>query len=306
MIRNRINFLVGSLNKEMVGLEVAPWHNGLTPKRNGYNCKILDVFNQNQLRDIAAKDPNIHTDKIQKIEEVDFVGNAGDVGELIGRKGVGRIFDYILSSHNFEHLPNPIKFLIGCQKLLKDGGLLIMAIPACTFCFDYFRFPTSLSAWLDAFFADQAKPSLKQIFEQGANTAFVAEGEKFREFNVLDDPRNAIISPSLKLHFDRWQRLRGTEKEEEYVDAHCSVFTSRSFQVLITELQILNLIRFDIIDITEHQGVEFLVKLRLRENELGSSAIQEKLMIDRPRLYKEMLNELASRAPSNFLLDELQ
>ena len=101
---DREHHLLASLSKSDSGMEIAPWHSGLVPKREGWNVKILDVFDTNTHRSRATADPLIDEEKVGHIELVDFIGSACDIVEIIPTDRHNS-FDWILSSHNFEHLP---------------------------------------------------------------------------------------------------------------------------------------------------------------------------------------------------------
>jgi len=103
------------------GIEIAPRFNPLTPKREGYRCLTLDIFDSDTLRDRARRDPQISDDLIPRIEPVDLVGNTADLADLVPSQCLGT-FDYVVSSHSFEHLPNPVAFLCACEKVLKPDG----------------------------------------------------------------------------------------------------------------------------------------------------------------------------------------
>jgi len=148
------------------GIEIGPWCNPVAPKSAGYNCRILDVFDTATLRQRAEGDPGIGESAVTRIEEVDFVGSSTNIAELVGADDLLGTFDYIVSSHNFEHLPDPIKFLQGCEKVLRPGGVLSMAIPDRRCCFDYFRPYSSLAEMLAAYFERRERPTQAQIFER--------------------------------------------------------------------------------------------------------------------------------------------
>ena len=84
----------------------------------------------------------------------------------------------MISSHNFEHSPNPIRFLQGCGKVLKPGGVLSMALPDKRACFDYFRPHTTLGQWLEAFFAERERPTPAQVFDQDSLHSRLRAGEE--------------------------------------------------------------------------------------------------------------------------------
>ena len=57
--------------KEQRGIEIGPWFNPIAPKREGYRCLSLDVFDLETLRKRAVEDPNIAAESIPMIEDVD-------------------------------------------------------------------------------------------------------------------------------------------------------------------------------------------------------------------------------------------
>ena len=126
------------ITKEMRGIEIAPWHSPIAAKIGGYKVEILDIFDADQLRKKCLADPS-NRHRVSSIEEVDYVTSALDIDSAIENAGHLGKYDYILSSHNFEHLPNPIKFLQACAKVLKSHGCLSMAIPSKNYTFDFFR-----------------------------------------------------------------------------------------------------------------------------------------------------------------------
>ncbi len=103
------------ITKDMRGLEVGPWFAPLAAKKGGYNCLSVDVFDADALRERARNDSNISDEVLSNIEEVDLLGTSTEIASLIEARGEIGTYDYIISSHNFEHLPNPIKVSPGLQ-----------------------------------------------------------------------------------------------------------------------------------------------------------------------------------------------
>ncbi|MGD9663506.1 MAG: class I SAM-dependent methyltransferase, partial [Porticoccaceae bacterium] len=255
---NRIEKVIKYIDKKMKGIEIAPWHTPLAPKRDGWNCLSLDLFSLDELRQKNQNDENLSNDLIENIEEVDVVGSASDIEELIAaRDGLGT-FDYIISSHNFEHLPNPIKFLQGAAKVLKENGILSMAIPDKRGCFDYFR-PHSITAdFLAAYAEDRVMPTVTQIFAHGSLNARYGSNLAFLQ---TGNPRGVQVDKNLMLHYKNWVE-RSKNKPTECADTHCHVFTPSSFYLIMIELQFLGLMPFHVIEIEQTGGVEFYVHMR--------------------------------------------
>ena len=197
------------ITKEMTGLEIAPYFTPLAPKKEGYNCKILDVFNQETLIKRAISDPNIPDSTIENIEAVDILGSASDLWELLSPHIDHHSLDYIVSSHNFEHIPNPVKFLKGCERALSHSGVLSMAIPDLRCCFDYFRWPTTLTKFLESYHESKIKPNPFDVFD--------GDFSQTNNFGRLDFPREQIkIIHSLSAIYDK---LKGTSNNQQIAEA---------------------------------------------------------------------------------------
>ncbi len=269
---NRRDRITKHVAKAQRGIEVGPWFNGLTPKRDGYDCIVMDVFDTATLRSRAAADATISDEQAALIEDVDIAGSSVAIGDLVRERGEAGTFDYILSSHNFEHLPNPIRFLQGCAEALRPTGILSMAIPDHRYCFDYFRPLTRLSDWVQSFYDDQQRPSLAQAFEgRLAFAHYMANGEKRFDLSPIVPAGAVACDIELADEWASWashMEKHGAayrEVEHGYIDAHCSVFTPASFELLVRDCGYLGLTRFKIAEVSA-EGAEFHAHLRLAEH----------------------------------------
>lgn len=202
-------------------------------------------------------------DGIDQIEEVDLLGSASEIDKLVEEKCLSGEIDYIVSSHNFEHLPDPIRFLQACQKVLNPAGVLSMAIPDRRTCFDYFRPHTTLSVWLEAYFAGRESPTLRQIFEQHSLHSLYHVNEHTSViFTRSHNPAGVVPIASLQEAFDYWN-TSSMVPDTNYVDVHCSTFTPASFELLAWDLLFLGLIQLQLIEIAETEFHEFFVHVQL-------------------------------------------
>jgi hypothetical protein len=283
------------INKSKLGLEIAPWHSPIAPKKEGWNCLSLDIFDTETLRNRSQNDENLDPQLVKNIEPVDIVGSASELESLIAAKGGGN-FDYIISSHNFEHLPNPIKFLQACGKVIKLGGMLSMAIPDRRGTFDYFRPVTQLSEWLRAFHQNQQQPDPYQVFAHRAADARYQGGIVFPQ-NV--DPRGARVNTKLRDHYMALLQ-QSNQWQDNYADAHCSVFVPASFYLLMIELQYLGLSAFEVIKIEATGGAEFFVHMKNIGTQLQIN--EEKFHQLRHTLMHAVIDEVASNSAYAFSL----
>lgn len=243
------------------GIEVAPYFNPTVRKADGYPVLIMDVFSTEELRAFAAKDSFIPDERLAEIETVDIVGDASSIAERVAGTPHEGAVHWIISSHNFEHLPNPIKFLQGCAQILAPGGVLSMAIPDGRSCFDHFRFPTRLSDWLDAYHEDRRRPTPATLFDGDVNRANYFRGEDSFPGSTLDeDPAGYRLERDLRGAYGRYVAERADPGP--YRDAHCSVFLPQSFELLIRDLHFLGLCPLEFVEGAENATHEFFVHLR--------------------------------------------
>lgn len=246
------------------GIEVAPYFKPILRKSEA-DILIIDVFDTEELRRRAAADPLIDDAMIPNIEPVDFVGDASNIEALVGGAGLAGQIDFVLSSHNFEHLPNPVKFLRGCQAILRPGGVISMAVPDGRACFDFYRMPTRLADWLDAYEEDRTMPAPATVFDGRAVQSMVRKRSGLRPAAKLglDSPSRFVPNRDLAEVYAAY--LQSRAEPGTYHDAHCTVFFPETAELMLRDLRFLGLIDLEIIEITPTRGNEFVIHLRKPE-----------------------------------------
>jgi predicted SAM-dependent methyltransferase len=278
------------ITKEQKGIEIGPWFAPLAPKKEGYNCLIFDVFDAESLRKTAADDPFIDNTLIKDIDEVDIVGSSVNIASEIERRGELGQFDYVVSSHNIEHIPNPIKFLQGCEQVLRVGGRLSMAVPDKRACFDYFRPVSTLGSWLAAYLENRNRPTLIQGFEQGSlHCRFFNDGEQRTGFSLDDDPSKIRNLPTVVEAYNDLNEKISIE-DSKYHDTHCWTFTPSSFSLILLDLNLIGLTKLVISDTTSAFGNEFHVHLK---KELAQETDLNDVLIRRQELLQNIVDECA-------------
>lgn len=248
---DRIERLRKNISLEHRVLEIGPYFNPIAPRAAGYRSTTLDVFAKDELRKKAEVDPSIPPERVAEIEDVDLLGSASDLADLTrSRYGVDHRWDWIVSSHNFEHIPNPIRFLQQCAEVLRPDGVLRMAIPDKRFCFDHFRPFTEVSELLQAFHENRIQPSPYQIFREESLCS------EWRPGRTGWAPAHRNVSL-----YRAWFGPGGTVPKE-YIDTHCWAFTPESFELLILDLVAFRLVDLQIDAVSDTLGCEFFVDLR--------------------------------------------
>jgi SAM-dependent methyltransferase len=246
---DRLERLRAGVSRDADVLEIGPYFNPIAPRREGYRVTTIDIFATEELRHRAAHDPNLGPRRVADIEDVDLVGSACDLADLtVAKYGTGRKFDWILSSHNFEHLPDPIRFLQQCAAVLASNGTLRMALPDKRFCFDHFRQITEISEWLQAYHEQRKKPTIYQAFREEAHRSTAGKDGRW------------IPDRQILAFYRAWFGPDG-HVPDAYIDTHCWAFTPESFELLLHDLRAFGLVSLRIARISEPQGLEFFVDL---------------------------------------------
>jgi hypothetical protein len=300
----RRDAVLKGIRKDQRGIEIGPWFNPLASKAEGYRCLVLDVFDIASLKQRATDIANVPDNIRDRIEPVDLLGSSTSIEELVDARGELGEFDYIVSSHNFEHLPNPIKFLQGCAKVLKPGGIISMAIPDKRSCFDYFRPLTTLGQWIDAFEKQREQPTCAQYFDLYSCLAVYDSGNGTSiAFHRGVPPDKIFSNLSLEKYYSEWLEY-SRSGNDDYLDTHCSVFTPASFELLIRDLGYLGLASFEVIEVVDSPGVEFYA--RLKRSDSPSSLRTVDYEKTRTTLLRRILEEFSETSSATVEAAELR
>ena len=244
---NRNEIILSQINDGGRGIEIGPSYNPTAAKKDGYNVQIIEHMSQEDLIQ-KYKKMNIQTDAI---EEVDYVWSGSPYSVLTGKE---KYYDWIIASHVIEHTPDLIGFLVECDSILKDSGVLSLAIPDKRYTFDHFRHLSGISRIIDNHLRECRTHTLGTATDFHLNTAF-NEGKASWYPGAKSDYR-------LVHSFEEARELiDGFAASEQYVDAHAWCFTPHSFRLLIHDLNALDYIPFQEVSFSPTQGCEFFVTL---------------------------------------------
>ncbi len=252
-----MRFLDG-ISREQKGLEIGPSHHPVVPKRNGYCVETVDWLDQEGLREHYKNDGV----DLEAIEPVDYVWKGGSYYELIQKSNY---YDYIIASHMIEHTTNFVGFLQDCSKLLKEEGLLRLAVPDKRYCFDHYRYTTSLAEILNNAYTPNHLQSVGNVAEYYMNVVSRKGRISWNKpiFSILDFAMRHQKTNYKYLH-DKTIVMDGIRRvcAGEYIDIHHYVFTPASFALLIYDLRILEMIDMKIVHMWNTRRNEFIVTLQ--------------------------------------------
>jgi len=245
------------------GLEIGPFCNPLVPREKDFRKINVDIVNREALQLLAMKSGR-SDEIVEAIEEVDVVGDASRLAELLRTNGVNDPLNWIVSSHNFEHLPDPLRFLQDCGDLLTEGGHLMMVIPDQRFIMDRFQPHSTTAQILRASAQPQnAKNEAWALFEQASLRYHLrsADGLSRLAWNAsIHADQSLVTNQPLANHYTKLQAQLTADNFQ--FTGHRWRFTPAVLELLIFDLSQLGLMRLQTVEVHPTQEFDFLVILQ--------------------------------------------
>lgn len=246
LLTHRRDKILSFIDSSKNGIEIGPSHSPICPKSEGYNVQIIDHLSQEDLKRKYAG----HGVNLDAIENVDFVWKGEAYSDLTnGSYG----YSWIIGSHVVEHTPDLIRFLRGCNDILDDKGVLVLAVPDKRYCFDHLRPKTSLAAVIDAFEAKRTIHSVGTAAEYYLN---VCQIEPTKEWDKSTAADLRIIHPLPEV-FTAMKAVR----DSSFLDLHSWCFTPSSFRLIIHDLFTLGFINNREVGFFDTVGHEFIIAI---------------------------------------------
>jgi SAM-dependent methyltransferase len=243
----------------MRGLEFGPLTQPVVPPHEGA-VEYVDYLPTDELRAKYESDPNVDAARIVPVHVV------LERGRLPAAAMQGE-YGYIVASHVFEHLPDPIGWLQQCADALEPRGLLCLALPDKRYTWDILRPVTRLGEWVEGYCLATTLPTPRQVFDATSSTVLMPSGTPWNR-----PPTRAELQPERGLP----EALELARRSmEEHVDVHCSVFTPAVWLRLLADTQRLGLCPFELawFHDTRPGEIEFFAGLRNGPLE-GGGALQ--------------------------------
>lgn len=281
-MQSRKDKILKHVNKSGFGIEIGPSHNPITPKASGYNVHIIDYMPKASL---LEKYKNHHID-LSAIEEVDYVWQGESYTELTGKR---KYYDWMIASHVIEHTPDLVDFLLNCDEILNDNGVLSLVIPDKRFCFDHFRPLSSLAHIIDHHFYKDKIHSPGTVAEYFLNVV--------RKNSELAWSRD-FIGEYKFIHTQNEAKdaLGRVANNKEYMDVHAWCFTPNHFRLLIHDLNSLGIIAFQEIEFFDNEdSYEFFISLGRKGSGPGLSRMEMLELIDSELVEKTLIVERESK-----------
>jgi len=236
------------------GLEIAPNWAPVVTKSEG-DVLYCDYLTYEQLLERERTNPG----RIQhglRVQRLDFIWEIGKT--LQESAGTAAPFDYVVSCHVFEHVPNFLEYLYQVRAVVKDDGVIAMVLPDAKGSGEYFRRETNAAELINSYLLGQTVPSPGQVYD-GLKNLFDFQNVPLEGRTLADVKR---------LFTDSDSYAAAVRASQEYVDVHCWAFSRDGFAEVARELREIGLFDFEIESLESNpatqtgHGSEFYVKLR--------------------------------------------
>ena len=202
VVANRRAYLLRHVDVSTAkGIEIGPYINPTVSKDEG-DIRYLDFYSTEEL---AAREQE-RRPAGTIIPTVDYVVKSDDYHRYVPDR-----FDYVIANHVFEHVDNPLQWVLDLAKLLHPDGVMFLTIPDKKYNFDRYRTDTPLSHLLTDYFRGHGDPMEHGVdIQLNYDTAYVGQP----------------IDLDQKLSFDK---LKAASQEAPHPGRHNHVFQSETF-----------------------------------------------------------------------------
>lgn len=232
------------------GLEIGPLASPIVRKDEG-PIFYLDYASTDALKSKSSTDPSVN---VANVVEIDFCLEQGSLAQVAMPAAP---YQYVVASHVFEHVPNPIRWLEQVCNLLAPDGVVSLAIPDRRYTYDFYRASTTVAQLLSYHKDELTRPSAFQLYDHYLNVAKVdtllAWSQDFR--SITPDRYNSDEVADL---------LCDQSAGGRYVDCHCTVWTAEHFLTIFSQIQRLRSLPLEVseLHLPARGSNEFIVQLR--------------------------------------------
>lgn len=239
-----------------LGVELGPLNRPLIRREDG-DILYADHRSTDDLRAKYATHDSVVGEGAQPLVDVDLVLEHQSLADALGPRAP---VDYIVASHVIEHIPDPIGWLNELAAVVREEGVIFLAVPDKRFTFDFRRQTSRTADLIGPYFARATVASPTQVFDYVSHVVSVVAHTVWN--GTQRDPP-PIFEGQLAQAFAEAHHVA---VHGHYFDAHCTVYTPVSFLSVFREIIELGLIPFEIAQIvpTEPNTIEFFVTLRKR------------------------------------------
>lgn len=237
------------------GLELGPLFSPLVAKDEA-DISYLDHMSTEDLKKKYDAHPiKGHPIPVESITPVDYVLKNNSLKKTLK----GQKFNYVIASHVMEHIPDLVRWFADVESILNEGGILTLVVPDRRFTFDILRDESRPADVIGAYLDSHTRASSVAMYDYMSNFR-----HKIVAAEVWQNPHADYSKKPRTSRQKAYDVCLENIEPDNYVDAHCFVFTPYSFFDIIRGLIKHDLFDYEVAyfkDTPENQ-LEFYVSLR--------------------------------------------
>ena len=177
-----LNYLVGE------GVEIGGLQRPLVVGKSA-QVKYVDRMPVSELRRHYPELASVELVKVDIIDDGERLETIADFSQ-----------DFVIANHFIEHCQNPILFIKNMLRVLRNGGIIYLAIPDKHYTFDRDRLDTPFEHLLRDY-RDGPERSRKQHFLEWARYV-----NKISDETGIDDRANELMQMDYSIHYHVWSQ----------------------------------------------------------------------------------------------------
>lgn len=236
------------LSDAKTGLEISPSINPMLYKGDGYDLEYIDALTTEQLQARAQRNGV----DLKRVPNVDYLHDfSQSIASCVGHKK----FDFVMSSHVIEHVPDLAGHFQEVKEVLNEGGVYAFLAPDKELCFDLKKPDTSLGQVIEARLEKRrVAPVSALIDEYYYGVKRGGSGAWSRNESAPTVPKYANARKLMQDAMANPQIARNWH-------GHIWRFTPASFREIYTQLNELELVELRLLDVQPTAHMEFVVVL---------------------------------------------
>lgn len=226
--------LLISLDLKGTGLEIAPWSYPLL-RRPQYDIFYIDYASKRELSEYHLSMAELIGKRTVYIDYIWYPGISLSIN--VNKKK----FDYVVSSHGFDHIPNVIGWLREIFDVLHTGGILTLAVPDNRYTEDRLL-PTTrpkdmIAIWLQKNCSSTTAPLFEKLQPVSPSNDIYARWEE----EILFETSDTSYRDQEALERSIFGYAPGI-----YLETHRWIFTPRSLTLLLNKLNDLGILNIQV------------------------------------------------------------
>ncbi len=242
-----VKSVIGGTGK---GLEIGPHVHPMVRKSEGYDVSYLETRSTEQLIQLLRSEGK----DTANVEHIDYVLNRNQ--SLFENVGQSK-FNWVLTSHVLEHIPNFVGHLNEVSSVLDVGGRYVAYIPDRNLCFDVQKPLSSLGDVLEAHVEARTSARFAALVDE-LRYAVRPEGVTVGGWGPEEGDRKRVAKyPEWRLQIKKMMRTGAAATKNWF--GHSWRFDPISFAEIVESISELEIIDMELTKIIPTYNMDFLV-----------------------------------------------